>query len=143
MMTVREHQELSDEYLGEFYAAAREDEVAARARRENLEAEIIMRMEERGAKALPHPIYIIELEQTYRYDQQAFTPLKEILLPTDLKECWTPSYEETIRHAESWNTQKTLAIVRRYSAGALAITERAKQPNTPRLKFAERREKKA
>ncbi len=104
------------------------------------EMELIRRMTERGATALPSETFVCELKTTDTYDQIGYGPLKEVFNETDLATCLDPAHTETVYVFDKWNTVKVKALARRYGADALRIVEQARIPGPRRLKF-ERRDK--
>ena len=100
-----------------------------------IEQEILRRMEERGARAIPDDFFVCEALSTMGYDQMAFTPLKEILVASELLKCLTPAHEETVLVPDKWNTAKVKSAAAKSGAEALAIVDKARRPGTRRLKF--------
>ena len=113
---------------------------AAQHTGQEMREEIERRILERGATAIPSETYRCEMVQTSTYDQPSFAPLKELLNEADLKTCWTPAWEETIKvtHAESWDVQKVKALATRYGSVAQAIVGAAIRPGRSSLKFERR-----
>jgi hypothetical protein len=99
-----------------------------------LEQELLTRMNERGATAIQTETHIATLEPNVTYAQDAFTPLLEILPTDELKACYAPAHEETVKIPAKWDTTKTKAAARRVGDAALRIVEHAKLEGAPRLK---------
>ena len=100
-----------------------------------LEKEIQVRMEDRGATSIPSERFRCELVSDTSYDRTRFTPLKEIFIDGDLAKCWTPATQVLQTVPESWNTAKVKAMAARYGASALDVVEAARVEGRPRLKF--------
>lgn len=105
----------------------------------HIEQEIWRRMEERGAAAIPDNTYVCEAVVSNTYLQEAFTPLKEVLVEADLKGVLIPAHQETVDVPDKWATAKVLALARRLPE-VQAIVDRARQPGPRKLKFEERRQ---
>ena len=101
----------------------------------DLRREIELRMIERNAIAIPDETFLCKMPKTFVYFPERFTPLKEVLLGEELRECLKPRWTETIEHPESWNTQKVLAAARRYGGEAIRIIEAARVEGRGNLVF--------
>lgn len=104
-----------------------------------LEQEILRRMEERGARAIPSNTYACEGTQDNTYDQASLTPLKEVLNEADLTTVLTTGYQKVVWVPEKWATQKVLALARRLPE-VQAIVDRARIEGRLKLKFEKREE---
>ena len=129
---------LSDEALLEAYAQAQALAKSWADKAGRIEWEMRKRMEGRGAMAIPSDTFICELQPRSTYDQTSFTPLKEILMQTDLIECLEPAHEETRQVPDKWNTAKVKAAARRYGHEAQRIVDQATRPDVPKLKVQRR-----
>jgi len=104
----------------------------------HLEHEVYQRIEERGAKAIPSEAYICELETNAKYDQLAFTPLKEVYNEADLKECLTPAHTAEVEVKDKWTTATVKSLATKYGAEALRIVDHARMETRGRLIFKRR-----
>ena len=132
--------DLADELLIGAYAAASRELSWAQAALGRIEQAILQRMEERGATAIPDETYRCELHVSHTYEQASFAPFLEILTAADLETVFVPAHIEPVRVKDKWDTQKLIALARRYGDEAKAIIERAKQESGRRLKFEKRKE---
>ena len=128
--------ELSDIELLAQYEDSRIAVSSALIAKGHLEQEIYLRMEVRGAKAIPDETFICEITQETMYDQEAFRPLLEVFHEFHLNTCYIPEHMEPV--AAKWQTNRVLALARRYGDVALTIVEKAKQPGRKSLKFQRR-----
>lgn len=103
-----------------------------------VEDEMVRRMLERQAVAIPSELANVFLEVRDTYDRTAFAPLKELLAPEDLERCWSPPYSEVVTHAEAWDTVKAKDVARRYGREALEVVERARVPGRPKAKVVKK-----
>jgi hypothetical protein len=119
---------------------ANDQEGLARLQRrvDELKIELLTRMHERGGETIPSESYICARRVTSTYDQGLLGALKETFLEHELKECYVPAYEETIRVPESWSTVKVKAFAKDHGHEALAIVERARIPGRPTLLLRKR-----
>ena len=104
----------------------------------HLEQEILRRIKESGGTMLPSETFLCELKSTNSYDQTAFRPFLELLNEADLETVFTPAHSEQVTVEDRWDTQKLIALARRYGDEAKAIIERAKVPSGRKLKFEKR-----
>ena len=111
------------------------EQVQANAGR--LEQEILRRMEERGARAIPSNTFVCEGVQDHTYDQASFTPLKEVLIEADLKTVLTPGYAEVVWVPDKWATKKVLELARKYPP-VKAVLDKARIEGRLKLKFQKR-----
>ena len=100
----------------------------------HFEQELYRRMEERGSTSIPDNTYVCELVPQNTYLQEAFTPLKEVLISADLEEVLIPAHPETVQVPDKWSTTKVLALARRLPE-VKAITNQARIEGRPKLKF--------
>ena len=105
-----------------------------------MEQEILRRMEERGATAIPSDQFVCELKQGNSYDQTSLTPLLEIFNQLEISSCFQPPYEETVTVPAKWRIPQVIAAAKRRGTEALAIVARAKIAGVPRLVFKRRKE---
>ncbi len=131
---------LADSQLLEQYEASRAAASAALIAKGHLEQEIYRRMDERGATAIPDNTYVCELVQQNTYLQEAFTPLKEVLVRADLESVLMPAHPETVQVPDKWNTGKLLALARRLPE-VKEIVDQARTEGRPKLKFEVRNER--
>ena len=103
-----------------------------------LEQEAYRRMEENKATSIPSEVYICEMETSYKYDQPAFGPLKEVFNDIDLKRCLTPAHTEEVRIEDKWTTATVKSLATKYGADALRILENARTESRGRLVFKRR-----
>ena len=103
-----------------------------------LEQEAFHRMEERGATSIPSETYICEMETGFKYDQLAFTPLKEVFHDADLKKCLTPAHIAEVKVEDKWATGTVKSLATKYGAEALRIFENARTESRGRLVFKRR-----
>ena len=129
---------ISDTELLGWYDAQRAGLEHAQNVSGRLEQEMLQRMEARGATAIPSDEYVCELVVRNTYDQARFRPFLEILSERELQGVFTPAHEETVEVVDKWNTQKLVALAKRYGAEALRIIEQAKLPGARTLKFTKR-----
>ena len=127
----------SDDELLDAYAAACTELQAQKTKAGRLEQEILRRMEERGARAIPSNTYACEGTQDNTYDQASLTPLKEVLNEADLTTVLTTGYQKVVWVPEKWATQKVLALARRLPE-VQAIVDRARIEGRLKLKFQKR-----
>ena len=132
-------QTLTDTQLLAQYQDSRTAVSAALIAKCHLEQEIYLRMEVRGAKAIPDETFICEITQNSVYDQGSFSPLLEIFNELDLNTCYIP--EHTAPVPAKWQTIRVLALARRYGNAALAIVEKARIPGPRNLNFQRRKER--
>ena len=131
----RPYQDNDDDWLLQRYALRLEAVRDAQRLVYELEKEIQVRMEDRGAISIPSERFRCELVSDTSYDRTKFTPLKEILNELDLASCWTPATQVLQTVPESWNTAKVKAMAKKYGDTALEVVERARIEGRPRLKF--------
>ena len=124
--STRPHQAASDHELLAVYTAVQDTLRDMRDQAGRIEMELLTRMRERGATSIPDSAFMCELVEDVKYDQSAFTPLKEAFIPSDLETVFTPAHEETKVVPESWNTVKVKAMARKYGAVALEVVEKAR-----------------
>ena len=132
--------DLADELLIGAYAAASRELSWVQEELGRIEQAILQRMEQRGATAIPDETYRCELVTTNTYEQASFTPFLEILTVADLETVFVPAHVEQVLVKDKWNTQKLVALARRYGDEAKSIIERAKVPSGRKLKFEKRKE---
>mgnify|MGYP001611066366 CR=1 FL=1 len=125
---------LTDRQLLAQYEDSRTAVSAALIAKGHLEQEIYLRMENRGSTSIPDNTYVCELVPQNTYLQEAFTPLKEVLVSADLKQVLMPAHPETIEVPDKWNTTRILALARRLPE-VNAITDQARVEGRPKLKF--------
>ena len=129
---------VTDEALLFFYDKTTKQLAVTLELAQHLKHEIIRRTGLRKATAIPSTIYICEVKTGRTYDQASFTPLKELLLEADLKQCYTPAYEETVQVKEKWYVQQVKKVANQYGNEALKIVEQAARPTSPTVKFAKK-----
>ena len=105
----------------------------------HLEQEILRRIAESGGTMLPSEEFICEVKSTNSYDQTAFRPFLEILNSADLETVFTPAHSEQVTVKDRWDTQKLIALARRYGDEAKATIDRARIPGPARLRFEPRK----
>ncbi len=136
-----DYTQISDDQLLERYREAGEQLAYCLDYKGRLEQEMHRRMEERGATMIPSDSYVCEAPIRYDYPDGCFTPLKEEFTESELAECITPAWTETVEHPESWNTLKVISIARKHGKAAMDIVERQRIPKRSKIKF-ERKETK-
>lgn len=104
----------------------------------HIEMELVRRMTERNATAIPSETFIAELEVKNTYDQASLTPLLEIFNAIELEKCYEPAYAKQVEVPARWKTQQVIAAAKRRGAEALAVVDRAKIAGAPRLNFRRR-----
>lgn len=128
----------SDDRLLTWYEALNSIVTRRRAEAGHIEQEMIRRMNERQALAIPSETFICELEVKNSYDQAGLTPLLEIFNEVELAKCYEPAYSKMVEVPAKWNIQQVLAAARRRGAEAMSLVERARLPGALKLKFARR-----
>ena len=101
-----------------------------------LEIEMWKRMEDRGATGIPSDEFVCEQETKNTYIQELLFPLKEVFSTAELMKCLIPAHQEIV--PEKWNTNKVIALAKRYGTDAQRIVEQARTPQRPKLKFERR-----
>ena len=101
------------------------------------EQEIYQRLEDRQAKAIPDNDFVCEIIPKNSYNQEALTPLREILVEADLVSVLAPAHEEVVLVNDKWNTLKVLALAQRLPE-VQAVVEKARIEGRPKLKFEKR-----
>ena len=133
-----------DDILLALYADTKANVEEMLKRKGHLEMELIRRMEERGATAIPSEEWVCEAPVRYEYLPGCFTPLKEVFNASELEQCYWPAKRELVPehwedHPEAWSTAKVLSLAKKRGAEALSVIERNRLPAARKLKF-ERRE---
>lgn len=130
--------QISDVALLRWYERCQSDLVEVQEKVGRLQQEILRRMEERGASAIPDEEYVCELVTKTNYDQTQLRPFLEILTGRELEDVFVPAHEETIQIASKWKVQQLIALAKKHGTEALQIIEQAKIPGVRTLKFAKR-----
>ena len=137
-MIPSQYEGLSDTQLLDSYAAVQGAIEVSKRDLGLLEVEIRSRMSGRGAIAIPSDFYVCELRQKTRYEQVAFSPLKELLSDADLVTCFRPEHSETVYVSDKWDTMQVRALARRYGTQVQRIVDAARVVEDGKLKFEER-----
>jgi hypothetical protein len=105
----------------------------------HIEQEIYQRLNERGGTMMPSEEYVCEIQTKNTYLQDAFRPLKEVFSEAELATVLTPAHQELVDLEDKWNTQKLIALAKKYGDQALRIVEYAKVPGPQKLRFERKR----
>ena len=108
----------------------------------HLQQEIFRRMDKSGGTMIPSDEFVCEAEVRNTYDQTAFKPFLEILSKVELVNTFIPAHEETILVNDKWNTQKLIAVAKKYGTKALRIIDRARLPGERKLRFSSKQKEK-
>ena len=101
--------------------------------RGRVEQELLHRMTDRHATAIPNEQFLCEVTTRNDYDQGRLTPLLEILNSTDLDGAYAPAHEERRMVGARWDVRRVKALARKYGTQVQGIVEDAKVPGAPRL----------
>mgnify|MGYP001598134621 CR=1 FL=1 len=101
----------------------------------HIEQEIWQRMEARGAKGIPDDTFVCEDATRNTYNQELLMPLKEVLIASELANCFIPRHEETYVVPDKWDIVQVRVAAKRSGAEALAIVDKARAPGARQLKF--------
>ena len=129
--------DMPDSNFLEVFAKVRANLEAQRRLVGHFEQEAYRRMQERRATAIPDNDFVCELIPNNSYNQEALTPLREILVEADLVSVLAPAHEEVVWVKDKWNTTKVLALARRLPE-VQAVVEKARIEGRPTLKFEKR-----
>lgn len=135
-----------DDLLLALYADAKANLEELRKRLGHLEQEVLHRMEERGATAIPSEAWVCESPIRYDYPVGSFTELKEVFNATELAECYWPAKRELVPehyedHPEAWATGAVLRLAKARGPEAMSVIERNRLPQARKLKFQPREDK--
>ena len=109
--------------------------------RGHIEMAITHRMDDRGAKELPHAEFEVKMtEGTPSWDVSILAGLREITSPDDLEGSYFPAHEETVQVPEKWNMTKAKTLAR-FGDEHGSILERARLPGPSRLRIKRKAEK--
>ncbi len=107
--------------------------------RDELEAEIIRRAQERHANGIPSDIYACTIETPATYSQAGFGPLREVFNEGDLATVMVPAHEETTQVPDQWQTVKVIALAKRYGSLAMRLVDSARVEGRPRVKLTKKK----
>lgn len=101
-----------------------------------LKAELHRRMQERGAKEMPHAQYRVSLvTESPTYDVSVLAQLREKLPEDWLHKCWTPGYIDTSPREvkERWSGQHLNSAEKQLGGEVAEIIKRARLPGQTRI----------
>ena len=106
-------EELSDNLLLEAAANLMSAQHDLAQSRERFEYEIQRRMEASNASLMTHERFEdISLREEATYDQDALTPLLQLLDPASISHAWDEPWQEVVEHKGKWSISKTRPLVK-------------------------------
>ena len=124
------YETLLDEQLLAFWKRVDAAEREQREMKLRVEWEIQRRMEERGARELPHPDLICALVPgKTEYDNSRLAKLREMLPPEVTALGFTPEHAETKTLPDKWDGRVVAGWGRKYGDDVAEVIEQAKVPS--------------
>ena len=126
--------EMTDDGLAALWLVNDEQRREAKGYLDSIEAEMLVRLRDRGAKSLPVSSVDVELKPgTPTYDTTLLAPLVEQLPEADVSKAFTAAHDETVHVEDKWDGTQLNSLERRYGGEIADRIQRSRIPGPERL----------